>query len=187
MKFKETYLHSWIAAIDSYTGTDDLLCLTKSKAIENPAHYALSVGTTVNKIRNLPFIKNNMIGDILIASPSARDFLSSQLADGMQVIPCTIRCRDGEVEDYSIVHTTYCERIVDEDNSEKIFAGKSDRYFIGKLALYEGCEVLISKSAVRDCMNGNQLFFTEELAQDMKKNKLDKFISFAPLKSYKQA
>lgn len=181
MKFKETYPRTCTAMVDPNIDINDLLRLTQSKQIANPAPYVLSASTTVTKIRNLHFIKNNMLGDILIVSPQARERLSSQLADSIQVLPCTIRCKNGEIKDYSIVNTLQSARIIDEESSERIPIGNSGKWFLGALAIHKNFESPARESAIRDRTHGNHLFFTKKLAEDL--NGLDKQIVFVQMGS----
>ena len=178
MQFKESYQHSWIATIDDDLNPIYMFDLLKSEPINRPFKYKLFVTTSINKIKNLHFIHNNMLGDIPIVSPDLNKVFIEN--SNVQSIGVVIHCKDGIIDNYSIINTLQSFRIIDQDKSEKIhLTGNSNEYFISEIS---PCENISNKFIVgRDIENRTKLFYSENLVHKIKTEKLDKYVLFTEL------
>ena len=82
--------------------------LLKSEPIISPYQYNLFIKASVDKIRKLHFIHNDLLGDIIISSPVINNFLVEYA--NVQSIGATLFCKDGVIEDYSII-SIHCKHI----------------------------------------------------------------------------
>ena len=91
MQFKESYRHSWIATVADDVQSICMFDLLKSEPIISPYQYNLFIKASVDKIRKLHFIHNDLLGDIIIASPVINNFLVEYA--NVQSIGATLFCK----------------------------------------------------------------------------------------------
>ena len=178
MQFKESYRHGWIATVADDVQSICMFDLLKSKTIMFPCQYNLFIEAPVDKIRKLHFIHNNMLGDIIIASPILNNFLIEYA--NVQPIGATLFCKDGVIEDYSIINTLKTYKLINLEKSKKIYLTKdSHEYFISDV--YPCTNIPNEFIMGRDIENRTRLFYSEFLVEEIKARKLDKYIYFNEL------
>lgn len=178
MQFKESYRHSWIATVADDIQSICMFDLLKSEPIIFPCQYNLFIEISVDKIRKLHFIHNNLLGDIIIASPVINNLLVEYT--NVQPIGVTLFCKDGVIEDYSIINTLQAYKLIDLEKSKKIYLTKdSHEYFISD---EYPCTNIPNEFIIgRDIENRTRLFYSEFLVEKIKARKLDKYIYFNEL------
>ena len=178
MQFNESYRHSWIETVADDVQSICMFDLLKSEPIISPYQYNLFIKASVDKIRKLHFIHNNLLGDIIIASPVINNFLVEYA--NVQSIGATLFCKDGVIEDYSIINTLQTYKLIDLEKPKKIYLTKdSHEYFISDV--YPCANIPNEFIMGRDIENRTRLFYSEFLVEKIKARKLDKCIYFNEL------
>lgn len=119
-----------------------------------------------------------MLGDIIIASPVLNNFLVEHA--NVQSIGVTLFCKDGFIEDYSIINTLQTCKLIDLEKSKKIYLTEdSHEYFTSDV--YPCTNIPNEFIIGRDIENRTRLFYSEFLVEEIKARKLDKYIYFNEL------